>query len=287
MKKVRIAAETAEKQYELQKDLTTKVNELTLSESDLKAYTIAQDADAKREALGIELELMQEQAEGKQELLDQADEYKLLSLEKIAQAEADDLIREEQWRIKKATKDKGFLSDERKAALSNAQEMLGDTANYLKQLATIEGNAGKAAFMAYKATAMGEAIIAGILAVNKTWASIPYPWNIPAVAIVGAATLLNVGRIASEQPPSYDTGGITRGSGLIQVGTSSSTFEEAHVPLSSGGAIPVDMPSGGGNTYVFNFNADVYGDIDSLCENITEAVETRDVNLVATRLQGA
>lgn len=64
----------------------------------------------------------------------------------------------------------------------------------------------------YKNFATGQAIISGALAVNKTMASVPYPANIAAAALVGAQTGAKIAKIRS-QGENFRDGGMIRGPG--------------------------------------------------------------------------
>ena len=54
--------------------------------------------------------------------------------------------------------------------------------------------------VAYKAAALAGAILSGWAAIQKAWASAPFPANLPGVAIVTTATLLNISKIRSAGP---------------------------------------------------------------------------------------
>jgi hypothetical protein len=54
--------------------------------------------------------------------------------------------------------------------------------------------------VSYKAAAVAGAILSSISAIQKAWASAPFPANLPAVAIVTTATVANINRIRSSGP---------------------------------------------------------------------------------------
>jgi hypothetical protein len=62
-----------------------------------------------------------------------------------------------------------------------------------------------------QAAAIASATIDGVAAVQKALASAPPPFNIALAALVGTATAINIGKIASQQPPKFADGGIVPG----------------------------------------------------------------------------
>lgn len=73
--------------------------------------------------------------------------------------------------------------------IGSVGEMLTATAGALKEFG-----------VAYKAAAIAGAILSGWSAIQKAWASAPFPANLPGVAIVTAATLANINRLRSAEP---------------------------------------------------------------------------------------
>jgi len=125
---------------------------------------------------------------------------------------------------------------EQMAKLDIYQSAAGGIADTFQAIAQAGGKQSKKAFLAYKAFAMAEATIAGHQAILKALAAAPPPYNFVLAGIAGAATAVQIGMIASAQPPSYDTGGVSNAKGVYQTGP----IKEAHVPIPSG-KIPVEL----------------------------------------------
>ena len=97
-------------------------------------------------------------------------------------------------------------------AQSRVEQNLNTTTGFLGDLTTIIFGEGKKAFEINKKIAIGQATVQGLLAVQNAWASAPFPFNLPAVAITGASTIANIVKISSQQPPSFISGGLVGGS---------------------------------------------------------------------------
>jgi len=128
---------------------------------------------------------------------------------------------------------------EQTAKLNIYQSIAGGIADTFKTIADAGGKQSKEAFMVYKAAAIAEATIAGHQAILKALASAAPPYNFVLAGIAGAATAVQIGMIASAQPPSYDVGGVSNARGIYQTGN----IREAHVPIPSG-KIPVEINGG-------------------------------------------
>jgi hypothetical protein len=81
----------------------------------------------------------------------------------------------------------------------------------LKSIATLQSNSTGVLFEIGKQAAVATAVIDGISAVQKALASAPPPINFVLAGIVGAATVANVIKIESTQPPKLAGGGIVPG----------------------------------------------------------------------------
>ena len=127
---------------------------------------------------------------------------------------------------------------EQLAKLDIYQNLAGGIANTFQMIAQAGAKQSKEAFIAYKAFAMVEAAIAGHKAIINALAT-PVPWPMPQILAVaaGAAAAIQIGMIASAQPPSYVSGGISSARGIYQTGD----ISEAHIPVPSGGKIPVKV----------------------------------------------
>ena len=142
-------------------------------------------------------------------------------------------------------------------------------------IAQAGGKQSKKAFAVYKAFAMVEAAIAGHKAVLQALSSAPPPYSFILAGIAGAAAAVQIGMIAAAQPPSYDQGGISEAKGIYQTGN----IREAHIPLPSGGKIPVKMNGDNEKPQVnIIMNNPVFQDLDTqrqVMAQIAEAVAER------------
>lgn len=86
--------------------------------------------------------------------------------------------------------------------LAAVQGIFGDLAHAARQF-------GSEGFVAYKALAVGEAIVATYLAATRALAELPTGFNYAAAAAVTAAGMGNVAAIIAQQPPGYARGGYT------------------------------------------------------------------------------
>tara|TARA_R110002124_G_scaffold223056_1_gene388442 strand:- start:8795 stop:11794 length:3000 start_codon:yes stop_codon:yes gene_type:complete len=92
-------------------------------------------------------------------------------------------------------------ADLRQKRLAGVQGMLG-------LIETLQGSSNKKLAALGKAAAIAQASIDGYLAIQKAWASAPFPFNVPAVAVTTAAVAANVASIAG-----MADGGLVGGSG--------------------------------------------------------------------------
>lgn len=102
------------------------------------------------------------------------------------------------------------------------------------------GSKGKAAFAAYKAFAVAEAVAATFLAANKALAAGPPPWNIAQAAAIVGIGLANVSKIMSASPG----GGASAGGGGSAPGRSGITASGVIAPTprpASPSAPPVNV----------------------------------------------
>jgi hypothetical protein len=91
------------------------------------------------------------------------------------------------------------------------KEKLASTKETLGQIAGLMQSSNSQFFEIGKAAAVTNATIDGYMAVQKTLASLPYPFNIAAAALVGAQAAMNVSKIASQKPPKFADGGFVGG----------------------------------------------------------------------------
>jgi tape measure domain-containing protein len=76
----------------------------------------------------------------------------------------------------------------------------------LDALAGLQNSSNKRLAQIGKAAAVAQATIDGVLAIQKAWASAPYPFNLPAVAITTASTAANIATIAGMKDGGLVTG---------------------------------------------------------------------------------
>ena len=86
---------------------------------------------------------------------------------------------------------------------------------------------------------------------------------------------VQVAMIAAAQPPSYDQGGISEAKGLYQTGP----IREAHIPIPSGGKIPVKMDGQQRPTVNITLNNPVFQDLET-----QRQVMAQIANVVATQV---
>jgi hypothetical protein len=153
---------------------------------------------------------------------------------------------------------------EREQKIADIGSTVGAMAQGFKQIAEMGGKNTKEAFAMYKAFKITETLIStysGAMKAYESLASIPYVG--PALGIAAAAMVVGfgmqqVGMIRNSQPPSYDQGGISSAKGIYQTGN----ISEAHIPIPSGGKIPVKMEGGGqGNVVNITMNNPVFQDL--------------------------
>lgn len=150
-------------------------------------------------------------------------------------------------KIAKLTSDKlkKINEAETKQRINNIQSVASSMADGFKMISEMGGKHSKEAFAMYKAFKITETIIStysGAMKAYEALASIPYvgpALGVAAAAAVTAFGMAQVSAINSAQPPSYDLGGISEAKGIYQTGD----IAEAHIPIPSGGKIPVEMKS--------------------------------------------
>ena len=81
----------------------------------------------------------------------------------------------------------------------------------LGTISQLQSSGSKELFAIGKAAAIANATIDGIAATQKALASAPPPINFALAALVGAASAINIAKIASSAPPAFQNGGIVPG----------------------------------------------------------------------------
>ena len=133
-----------------------------------------------------------------------------------------------------------------------------------------------------KAAAIAQATVEGTLAVQRALASIPFPLGFAAAALVGAASAVNIAKIASAPPPGRALGGQVTEGQPYRVGEFG---PETFVPSSSGRI----MPSGAANDSkieVVNNIKVIGGSADAKVTTSTTRSDTKIVQDIVIDLMG-
>lgn len=149
---------------------------------------------------------------------------------------------------------------EQKAAMDDAAQSAVNYLPVLNSLGDVFGDfpdlfreGSKAAFAATKASAVGQAVINGALAVLNTLANVPAPFNIPAAVAVGGIAAAQAGIIAAEPPPTFDIGGVVTGGAPVpggQAGQVGVVAQKGEVFLTRRDQADLMSAMGGGTTEV-------------------------------------
>lgn len=132
-----------------------------------------------------------------------------------------------------------------KQQLNDIREVAGTMADNFKTIAEMGGRYSKESFAMYKAFKIVETTISTYSAAIKAYeALVGIPIIGPYIAPVAAAAavafgMAQVAAIKSAKSPSYDKGGISTTPGIYYSGV-----PEAHIPLQSGGKVPVTINEG-------------------------------------------
>jgi hypothetical protein len=192
----------------------------------------------------------------RQKVLEMAEVYKKADVDKTKIAEIT------------ASRMKEIAREEQNVKLNLYKNAAGGIANTFKSIAEAGGEQSKKAFKMYKAFAMVEAAINVFQGVTKAFAQGGVLGFITGAA-VAAAGAVQIGMIASSQPPSYDSGGVSNAKGLYQTGD----IAEAHIPIPSGGKIPVNVNGGGGGSVKVILNNPVFQDVATQRRVLTQIAE--------------
>lgn len=142
--------------------------------------------------------------------------------EMLAAARAENLIGEEQYQLAIENLSKRTALEQQKMAAKrkqdeqkDLQEKLGYTSQFFGSMARLQSVKSKELYEIGKAAAVAQAVVDGYAAVQKTLASVPYPFSIPLAAAAGIAAAANVASIVSAPPPAFAAGGIVPGTKTI------------------------------------------------------------------------
>ena len=243
---------------------------------------ILQQEDNQTRQTQIEYDALQERLKIQEEfnLMSQEMGLNEFDLERLQVERMMEIYREagvEENRIAEMTSKRNIeiAKKEQQSKLDIYQNIAGGIAGTFQMIAQAGGKQSKKAFAVYKAFAMVEAAIAGHKAVLKALSSAPPPYSFILAGIAGATAAVQIGMIAAAQPPSYDQGGISEAKGIYQTGN----IREAHIPLPSGGKIPVKMNGDNEKPQVnIIMNNPVFQDLDTqrqVMAQIAEAVAER------------
>ena len=163
------------------------------------------------------------------------------------------------------------LKQQKMQALSDT---MSATTNFFSALYALTGQKSRELFQLSKVAAIAEAVVSTYQGAANALATVPFPYNFAAAAAVIAA---GMGHVASIQSTSF--GGVGGGGGVAATPT-------YNVNPNTG--FPTQEQGKGSLT--INIQGDVIGDesyIEMLAEKISEAVEDRDVILVASNAKYA
>ena len=197
------------------------------------------------------------------------DKQRILDLQKIYEDATGEKIKTAEWaqeqlntiseREKKTEESKG------KTLKKERMDTLHSMTDGFKLMAESHGKHSKVAFEAYKAFKLIEIAIATKDAAVKAYsAMVGIPYVGPALGVAAAAAAIAFGtqqaaNVQAMQPPSYDQGGISNAKGIYQTGN----IAEAHIPIPSGGKIPVKVDSGGQQPVQIIMQNPVFQDVEA------------------------
>ena len=95
------------------------------------------------------------------------------------------------------------------------QARMGQASQFFGQFSGLQNSSNKKLAAIGKAAAIAQATIDGVLAVQRTLAVIPPPFNVPAAIAMGALTAVNIAKIAGVK--GFETGGYTGNVGRKEV----------------------------------------------------------------------
>ena len=149
-----------------------------------------------------------------------------VAAEEAAAADLRDRSKEAAWEVAQLTSDTiftivknrqqaefnhamGLLEKKRKAELDNANltesQKAAINANYDQQAAALR----KEQFKKEQNAAVIQAVINGVMAIGKTFATLGWPLGIPGAAIAAAGTIAQIAVIKSQKAPEFSEGGFT------------------------------------------------------------------------------
>ncbi len=186
-------------------------------------------------------------------------------IEAVAQ-EARDIDEEmENQKMRMAAETAAYQKELNAQRLSDIQSSISMMTQGFQTISEMGGKHSKEAFAMYKGFKIIETTIATYSAAIKAYESlvgIPIvgPFIAPAAAAAAVAFgMAQVAMIKSAQPPSYDQGGISNAEGLYRTGP----IREAHIPIPSGGKIPVKVEGKEKQTVQIIMNNPTFQDLET------------------------
>nr|WP_283647398.1 hypothetical protein [Alteromonas macleodii] len=212
------AAETAKQEADAQRNYESVLDQIIAKEEQRKKQKEAdkeqaqQGLDAFRESLMTEQQLraqaylteLEQLKEAKDQKLITQSEYDALEKEK-AQQHADELVAIEKERHNKEMQ---LEQQKRQAKLALVGDIFGN-------LASLMNTGSKKLFAIGKAAAVANAVVDGYAAVQKTMASVPYPFNVPLAAAQAVASAAQVKGIMSTKFGSAGSGQSFQGGQVV------------------------------------------------------------------------
>ena len=219
----------------------------------------------------------QEHREWEMEALTESTEYK----QAMMQTEHDTALEMIQWQTEqKARIEKRYLDQKLAWTKDNHKRTLQFTQGTFNTLMNLSQGHNKTIFEVSKAAATANAIVSTYAGAANAMRDVPYPFNFVAAASVLAYGFAQVAQIRSQ---SFDSGGgVPGGSGGA---TGGGTYTSPTVTTDASMYQPAESQEDKRGTLTINIQGDYIGDegyIEMLAEKISEAVEDRDVTLIAS-----
>jgi len=219
----------------------------------------------------------QEHREWEMEALTESTEYK----QAMMQTEHDTALEMIQWQTEqKARIEKRYLDQKLAWTKDNHKRTLQFTQGTFNTLMNLSQGHNKTIFEVSKAAATANAIVSTYAGAANAMRDVPYPFNFVAAASVLAYGFAQVAQIRSQ---SFDSGGgVPGGSGGA---TGGGTYTSPTVTTDASMYQPAESQEDKRGTLTINIQGDFIGDegyIEMLAEKISEAVEDRDVTLIAS-----
>jgi len=170
---------------------------------------------------------------------------------------------------------------------------LSNYSTFFGNIAVLQLSGSKKLFQLGKAAAISQALIDGYAAIQKAYASVPYPFNIAAAASTAVAVYANVQKIRSTQQgfmdggytgngPRGSTAGVVHGQEFV-VNSSATAKNRAVLEAINRGESASSQEDSKGGIVIHNspvFHIDARSDQASIMQNVHSALATNNVQLV-------